>query len=86
MQELGAVRDLFPAVHPLEWDVFATYGDGLRVVFEGLPVLGAEDEAALDLVEVGGDEVFGAHGGEDVVEFGVGGFGEGRYAIYCALV
>lgn len=73
-----ASGDILSAVDMEERDLFVTESCVGRVVFQFLLELVAEDEMALALVQVGGDEVFGAELEEDIIEFGRRGFGEGR--------
>lgn len=69
------------AVDPGQGNLLIADLDALRVVGQVLAFFGTEDETSPGVVEVAGDEVFAAEGGEDIVEFGVGGFVEGGNAL-----
>lgn len=73
--------DLGLAVNPGQGNLLIANLDALRVVGQVLAFFGTENETSPGVVEVAGDEVFIAEGGEDIVEFGVGGFLEGGNAL-----
>jgi hypothetical protein len=73
-----ASGDILSAVDVEERDFFVTKSSVGRVVFQFLLELVAEDEMALALVQIGGNEVFGTELEEDIIEFGRRGFGECR--------
>lgn len=73
--------DLGLAVDPGQGNLLIANLDALRVVGKVLAFFGTEDETSPGVVEVAGDEVFVAKRGEDIVEFGIGGFLEGGNAL-----